>query len=432
MEGDSGNGSDIEAEDVVANNTHNAVLVTLWTVASEWQREMYSLGDQIFQNKRRPARRNRIVERMQYICYLTQGRDSECISQLRLNKNCFDLLCAMLKNRGLLAHTRYITVEEAIADFVHTITHNVRNRTNSFRFGRSGETINCHFHRVLIAVAQLAPNIIKQAGINTQGIPYFQVLIISEENCHAHIFKTNIMFNDCNSLQECVGVIDGTHVPVHVPLATQGPFQNRKGTLSQNVMAACGFDVNFQYVHPSWEGSATNARVLRSSLAHAEPLQVQADMSQPKNVCFNASMDDELLALLQEQIELRERGNRGFKQDVYATIATKMNASNHGVDHITASTIINHCKVLKKNFARATELLNASGFGFDVATKRVVAEDDVWTAWLQVYTTHLSTRYPLIFTNYHCVNDIARKTYICNRSILMRCRGEERQLIMIS
>eukprot|EP00268_Persea_americana_P050492 TRINITY_DN5491_c0_g2_i3.p1 TRINITY_DN5491_c0_g2~~TRINITY_DN5491_c0_g2_i3.p1 ORF type:complete len:333 (+),score=26.73 TRINITY_DN5491_c0_g2_i3:609-1607(+) len=332
---------------------------------------------------------------MQYISYLTQGRDNECISQLRLNKNCFDLLCAVLKNRGLLADTRYVTVEEAVAEFLHTITHNVRNRTNSFRFGRSGETISRHFDRVLTAVAQLAPDIIKQAGINTQGIPYFEVLIISEENCHAHIFKKNIMFNDCNYIQECVGAIDGTHVPVHVPLATQGPFQNRKGTLSQNVMAACGFDLHFQYVHPGWEGSATDARVLQSSLAHAESLHVPADMSQRKNVCFNASMDEELLALLQEQIELGKRGNRGFKQDVYTTIATKMNESNHGVGRITASTIINHCKVLKKNFVQATELLNASGFGFDVATKRVIAEDGY-------------------------------------RGILKRCRGEERQSIMIS
>eukprot|EP00268_Persea_americana_P050490 TRINITY_DN5491_c0_g2_i1.p2 TRINITY_DN5491_c0_g2~~TRINITY_DN5491_c0_g2_i1.p2 ORF type:complete len:127 (+),score=14.08 TRINITY_DN5491_c0_g2_i1:2051-2431(+) len=119
------------------------------------------------------------------------------------------------------------------------------------------------------------------------------------------------------------------------------------------------------------------------------------DMSQRKNVCFNASMDEELLALLQEQIELGKRGNRGFKQDVYTTIATKMNESNHGVGRITASTIINHCKVLKKNFVQATELLNASGFGFDVATKRVIAEDGY-------------------------------------RGILKRCRGEERQSIMIS
>lgn len=161
-------------------------------------------------------------------------------------------------------------------------------------------------------------------------------------------------------------------------------------------------------------------------------IYINVAMSERKNVCFTASMDEELLAFLQEQIELGKRGNRGFKQDVYATIATKMNASNHGVGHITASTITNRCKVLKKHFTQATELLNVSGFGFDVATKRVIAEDDVWTAWLQVYTTHLLTRYPLIFCNCHCVHDIAMKTRLYNRGILMRCRGEERQSLMIS
>lgn len=100
-------------------------------------------------------------------------------------------------------------------------------------------------------------------------------------------------------------------------------------------------------------------------------IYTNVEMSQWKNICFNATMDEELLALLQEQIELGKRGNSGFKQDVYATIAQKMNASNHGVGHLTASTIINHCKVLKKNSVQAIELLNASGFGFNVATKRV-------------------------------------------------------------
>ena len=66
------------------------------------------------------------------------------------------------------------------------------------------------------------------------------------------------MANDCNSLQECVGAIDGTQVPVHIPLEMQGPFLNKKGTLSQALMAACGFDLNFQYVHPGWEGYTTD------------------------------------------------------------------------------------------------------------------------------------------------------------------------------
>ena len=82
-----------------------------------------------------------------------------------------------------MADTRYVIMEEAVAEFLHTIAHNVRNRTNSFRLGRSGETISHHFYRVLTAVALLSPDIIKQARINTDGIPYFEVLIMKGESC---------------------------------------------------------------------------------------------------------------------------------------------------------------------------------------------------------------------------------------------------------
>ena len=101
------------------------------------------------------------MQRGHNISYLTQSRDSECISQLRLNKSFFNLFYTVLKNRGLLADIRYVTAEEAVVVFLHTIAHNVRNRTNNFRFGRSGETISHRFHRVLTTITELAPNIIK-------------------------------------------------------------------------------------------------------------------------------------------------------------------------------------------------------------------------------------------------------------------------------
>jgi hypothetical protein len=44
------------------------------------------------------------------------------------------------------------------------------------------------------------------------------------------------------------------------------PFRNRKGTLSQNVMVVCDFDLNFTFISCGWEGSATDARVLRSAI----------------------------------------------------------------------------------------------------------------------------------------------------------------------
>ena len=44
------------------------------------------------------------------------------------------------------------------------------------------------------------------------------------------------------------------------------PFRNRKGTLSQNVMVVCDFNLNRTYVSARWEGSATDSMVLRSAM----------------------------------------------------------------------------------------------------------------------------------------------------------------------
>ena len=46
------------------------------------------------------------------------------------------------------------------------------------------------------------------------------------------------------------GVIDGTHILEHVPSHQQGPYHNRKGTISQNVLAGCSLDMYFFNVCP--------------------------------------------------------------------------------------------------------------------------------------------------------------------------------------
>lgn len=66
--------------------------------------------------------------------------------------------------------------------------------------------------------------------------------------------------------QDCLGVIDGMHLPAHVPAKDQSRFRNKKGVLSQNVLAACTFDLQFIFIYPGWEGSAADSRVLRAVL----------------------------------------------------------------------------------------------------------------------------------------------------------------------
>lgn len=54
----------------------------------------------------------------------------------------------------------------------------------------------------------------------------------------------------------------------------QGPFRNKNGFLSQNVLAACSFDMKFHYVLAGWEGSAPDMRVLSSALTRRYKLEV--------------------------------------------------------------------------------------------------------------------------------------------------------------
>uniref|UniRef100_J3MW83 Protein kinase domain-containing protein n=1 Tax=Oryza brachyantha TaxID=4533 RepID=J3MW83_ORYBR len=61
------------------------------------------------------------------------------------------------------------------------------------------------------------------------------------------------------------GAIDGTHVPITINPKIAAPYRNRKSALSQNVMLACDFDLDITFISCGWEGSATDARVLRSA-----------------------------------------------------------------------------------------------------------------------------------------------------------------------
>ncbi|KAL5554784.1 hypothetical protein UlMin_042185 [Ulmus minor] len=60
----------------------------------------------------------------------------------------------------------------------------------------------------------------------------------------------------------CVGAIDGTHVTANVPKHLATPYLGRKRVTTQNILAACDFDMKFTYMMTGWEGSVHNARVL--------------------------------------------------------------------------------------------------------------------------------------------------------------------------
>ena len=55
-----------------------------------------------------------------------------------------------------------------------------------------------------------------------------------------------------------------------MPRGEQDAFRNRKGTLSQNVLAACDHDMRFVYVRAGWEGSVHDSRVLLDAISNPD------------------------------------------------------------------------------------------------------------------------------------------------------------------
>lgn len=190
-----------------------------------------------------------------YIEKILNYPNPERIRQVfRMPKETFLALCKWTTDRNLLSPTRAtlsfpgISVEEQIAIFLKVVSENASNRTVQERFQHSGDTISRHFHSVLEALLVLYTNFV-----------LFPSTAIPPE-----ITKNPKMFP---YFKDCIGAIDGTHILARVRTTEAVRFRNRKGAVSQNVLAACKFNLQFCYILAGWEGSAHDSRVLQHALS---------------------------------------------------------------------------------------------------------------------------------------------------------------------
>ncbi|KAI4351928.1 hypothetical protein L6164_006227 [Bauhinia variegata] len=182
-----------------------------------------------------------------FMTEVLNGHDDFCREMLRMDKHVFHKLSDILRQRNMLRDTAGVMIEEQLAIFLNIIGHNERNRVIQERFQHSGETISRHFNNVLKAIKSLSR----------------EVLQTPEPTTPPEILRNNRFYP---YFKDCIGVIDGMHIPAHVPAKDQSRFRNKKGVLSQNVLAACTFDLQFIFIYPGWEGSAADFRVLRAVL----------------------------------------------------------------------------------------------------------------------------------------------------------------------
>ncbi|XP_042474829.1 uncharacterized protein LOC122056930 [Macadamia integrifolia] len=150
--------------------------------------------------------------------------------------------------KGLLYDRTNVQVEEQVVIFLYAIHHNVKNRVLLHLFGHSGETIRRYFNGVLGAVLKLYLVLLKPPSTLT----------------HERISGNHRSFY--SYFKDCIGAIDGLHIPAWVSIAQHRTFHDRKGNISQNILAVCDFDMKFTHILSGWEGSASDSRILDDAI----------------------------------------------------------------------------------------------------------------------------------------------------------------------
>ncbi|XP_042034299.1 uncharacterized protein LOC121780735 [Salvia splendens] len=178
--------------------------------------------------------------------------DTDCLVNLRMDRNAFGRLCSICRQLGTLRDRRSVYIEEQLAIFLSILAHHKKNRITRFDFLRSGQTISYYVNEVLKAIIKMHTLFI----VNPEPV---------RDDCVDWRWK---------HFKGCLGALDGTFISVLVPSALKPRFRNRKGQIATNTLAACDRDMRFTYVQPGWEGSAGDARVLRDAVNRPHGLRV--------------------------------------------------------------------------------------------------------------------------------------------------------------
>ena len=174
----------------------------------------------------------------------------------RMTKEIFLDLCKDLQRDPCFHDSRQGSgpaAEEKLGIFLFIVAHAASNRDTQDRFQRSASCVRSSFHSVLGALENIySEHVYPPPDITPEAIARQPQKLKEFENCR--------------------GAIDGTHIPVFVPDVESIPFRNRKGFLSQNVLAGCTLDLYFFYVLPGWQGSANDTKVLNEAISRDFPL----------------------------------------------------------------------------------------------------------------------------------------------------------------
>ena len=108
----------------------------------------------------------------------------------------------------------------------------------------------------------------------------------------------------------------------------------------------------------------------------APSVKVENEGGKPKRIVWTKEMDSVLLATLAEAAKTPQRGNNGFKPEVYHKAALKV--CEKAKVTVAVSNVRNRLDHLKRHWSIACSLMGRSGWSYDFEEQKITADFDVW------------------------------------------------------
>lgn len=143
-----------------------------------------------------------------------------------------------------------ISGEQKLLLFLHIVAQNRSYRDVAETFHHALSTISKLFHTVLLELVRLHKVVVRPAVTEDAEELYWR----------PKRWKYWPYFKDA------VGSLDGSHIYASCSLEDAYRYRNRKGQLTQNVLAVVDHRRMFTFVLPGWEGSAHDGRVLSDAV----------------------------------------------------------------------------------------------------------------------------------------------------------------------
>jgi DDE superfamily endonuclease len=187
--------------------------------------------------------------------------------ELRVHRHVFRALIAALLNAGHMS-SKHVALEEQLAIFLYTCVTVLSLPHVGECFQRTSTTVSkyVYFHIFISIIADLIHyRYFRRMLIFFSLAPFYNnyVKLPSADAPIPPEILNNTKFYPF--FKDTLGAIDGTHINCCPSAADRQSSRDRKGGVTQNCLAICGFDMRFYYVFSGWEGSASDSTMFHDA-----------------------------------------------------------------------------------------------------------------------------------------------------------------------